>query len=159
MPVWRARCSAAADVATPTTSRPSSRIRRAISRRAMAVVDPVPRPSRIPLSTRPAAARAAASLAASNSGIPQPALPRSEEHTSELQSRENLVCRLLLEKKNSLNTLCQELDQTQVEAGEKENVEDEPEAEREEGDEAALPNPKECAPPTDPSHQDQNRRE
>src|SRR5690606_39445149 len=27
-------------------------------------------------------------------------LPRSEEHTSELQSRENLVCRLLLEKKN-----------------------------------------------------------
>src|SRR5690606_40538209 len=31
-----------------------------------------------------------------------PALPRrSEEHTSELQSRENLVCRLLLEKKNN----------------------------------------------------------
>src|SRR5690606_41927074 len=28
---------------------------------------------------------------------------RSEEHTSELQSRENLVCRLLLEKKNKLN--------------------------------------------------------
>src|SRR5690606_39622187 len=27
------------------------------------------------------------------------ALNRSEEHTSELQSRENLVCRLLLEKK------------------------------------------------------------
>src|SRR5690606_39487715 len=27
---------------------------------------------------------------------------RSEEHTSELQSRENLVCRLLLEKKNQL---------------------------------------------------------
>src|SRR5690606_40576812 len=26
--------------------------------------------------------------------------PRSEEHTSELQSRENLVCRLLLAKKN-----------------------------------------------------------
>src|SRR5690606_42020614 len=40
----------------------------------------------------------------------QPAVPplrrdavgrRSEEHTSELQSRENLVCRLLLEKKNT----------------------------------------------------------
>src|SRR5690606_41222162 len=30
--------------------------------------------------------------------------PRSEEHTSELQSRENLVCRLLLEKKNRTNT-------------------------------------------------------
>src|SRR5256885_1472727 len=29
-------------------------------------------------------------------------LPRSEEHTSELQSPCNLVCRLLLEKKNSL---------------------------------------------------------
>src|SRR5690606_42147274 len=28
-----------------------------------------------------------------------PPTPRSEEHTSELQSRENLVCRLLLEKK------------------------------------------------------------
>src|SRR5690606_12549025 len=28
---------------------------------------------------------------------------RSEEHTSELQSRENLVCRLLLEKKNTNN--------------------------------------------------------
>src|SRR5690606_39584442 len=31
-----------------------------------------------------------------HSGAPR---PRSEEHTSELQSRENLVCRLLLEKK------------------------------------------------------------
>src|SRR5690606_40110618 len=29
---------------------------------------------------------------------------RSEEHTSELQSRENLVCRLLLEKKNTTKT-------------------------------------------------------
>src|SRR3712207_8220540 len=28
--------------------------------------------------------------------------PRSEEHTSELQSRQYLVCRLLLEKKNTL---------------------------------------------------------
>src|SRR5690349_23853051 len=31
--------------------------------------------------------------------------PRSEEHTSELQSRRDLVCRLLLEKKkNKINT-------------------------------------------------------
>src|SRR5207302_6305095 len=30
---------------------------------------------------------------------------RSEEHTSELQSRENLVCRLLLEKKNKIKKL------------------------------------------------------
>src|SRR3712207_6917573 len=29
-------------------------------------------------------------------------LPRSEEHTSELQSRQYLVCRLLLEKKNRM---------------------------------------------------------
>src|SRR5690606_42022220 len=28
---------------------------------------------------------------------------RSEEHTSELQSRENLVCRLLLEKKKNIS--------------------------------------------------------
>src|SRR2546430_13717874 len=28
---------------------------------------------------------------------------RSEEHTSELQSQSNLVCRLLLEKKNKIN--------------------------------------------------------
>src|SRR2546430_11386438 len=34
-------------------------------------------------------------------------MPRSEEHTSELQSQSNLVCRLLLEKKNTtLNCLC-----------------------------------------------------
>src|SRR5690625_6452099 len=31
--------------------------------------------------------------------------PRSEEHTSELQSRGHLVCRLLLEKKNNSSTL------------------------------------------------------
>src|SRR3712207_7340354 len=31
-------------------------------------------------------------------------LVRSEEHTSELQSRQYLVCRLLLEKKKQLNT-------------------------------------------------------
>src|SRR5206468_12465568 len=30
--------------------------------------------------------------------------PRSEEHTSELQSRSDLVCRLLLEKKKKKNT-------------------------------------------------------
>src|SRR3712207_8863949 len=32
-------------------------------------------------------------------------LQRSEEHTSELQSRQYLVCRLLLEKKNKHNLL------------------------------------------------------
>src|SRR2546430_10482920 len=32
-------------------------------------------------------------------GLGRPSLPRSEEHTSELQSQSNLVCRLLLETK------------------------------------------------------------
>src|SRR2546430_5172186 len=32
------------------------------------------------------------------------ARPRSEEHTSELQSQSNLVCRLLLEKKKKKST-------------------------------------------------------
>src|SRR2546422_6920108 len=35
-----------------------------------------------------------------NEGRAPPATARSEEHTSELQSRLHLVCRLLLEKKN-----------------------------------------------------------
>src|SRR5256886_9133028 len=34
-----------------------------------------------------------------------PAEYRSEEHTSELQSQSNLVCRLLLEKKNTAGAL------------------------------------------------------
>src|SRR5688572_32023282 len=34
--------------------------------------------------------------------LPNGDLTRSEEHTSELQSQSNLVCRLLLEKKNPL---------------------------------------------------------
>src|SRR5690349_23895831 len=34
-------------------------------------------------------------------------LDRSEEHTSELQSRRDLVCRLLLEKKKKKKTPCQ----------------------------------------------------
>src|SRR2546430_12566894 len=35
---------------------------------------------------------------------PSPVPGRSEEHTSELQSQSNLVCRLLLEKKKTLGT-------------------------------------------------------
>src|SRR2546429_7237917 len=35
-------------------------------------------------------------------GQGEPAGPRSEEHTSELQSRLHLVCRLLLEKKKTM---------------------------------------------------------
>src|SRR5690606_40970208 len=36
--------------------------------------------------------------------VPSGYAARSEEHTSELQSRENLVCRLLLEKKKQKTT-------------------------------------------------------
>src|SRR5258706_6982400 len=37
--------------------------------------------------------------------VPRSATLRSEEHTSELQSLTNLVCRLLLEKKNLISSL------------------------------------------------------
>src|SRR3712207_7964154 len=37
--------------------------------------------------------------------VDAPSLRRSEEHTSELQSRQYLVCRLLLEKKNKKNNV------------------------------------------------------
>src|SRR6267142_5688000 len=46
--------------------------------------------------------RSRAGVCARAAGCPPPArhpAPRSEEHTSELQSHVNLVCRLLLEKK------------------------------------------------------------
>src|SRR5260221_8458753 len=42
---------------------------------------------------------------ASTSGI------RSEEHTSELQSHSDLVCRLLLEKKKRISVVCKFLDE------------------------------------------------
>src|SRR5436309_12149682 len=43
---------------------------------------------------------------------------RSEEHTSELQSRENLVCRLLLEKKKIVNEGAGDRDALLLPAGE-----------------------------------------
>src|SRR5438105_10053616 len=52
----------------------------------------------LPILGCPQAARTAAARAA-NPGRPCPRRTRSEEHTSELQSRVDLVCRLLLEKK------------------------------------------------------------
>src|SRR3712207_8798536 len=54
---------------------------------------------RSPLKPRPPTARRAVRRAQGGRGL-RPARPgRSEEHTSELQSRQYLVCRLLLEKK------------------------------------------------------------
>src|SRR5258708_13240655 len=48
---------------------------------------------------RPVLALAARSSPRAPSPRPAPPLTRSEEHTSELQSPDHLVCRLLLEKK------------------------------------------------------------
>src|SRR5262249_59104136 len=65
-------------------SRPNPKVTSTISSAMTAVVRALPR-----ITAESAAA-----------GGPGPALGRSEEHTSELQSLTNLVCRLLLEKKN-----------------------------------------------------------
>src|SRR6202044_4266157 len=51
----------------------------------------------LPISTE----RTARNCSAPTSCTPTSRPSRSEEHTSELQSRENLVCRLLLEKKKT----------------------------------------------------------
>src|SRR2546429_2686191 len=47
-----------------------------------------------------------------NQAVAKIADERSEEHTSELQSRLHLVCRLLLEKKNTTSTNCTPQSQT-----------------------------------------------
>src|SRR6266568_2033695 len=102
--------------ATPvtTTSTPSG-MSTSTSRRLCAVA---PRISSVPAGVRTASLTAARSprwrpvmvpLARSPSTVPSkqtvpPAVPRSEEHTSELQSQFHLVCRLLLEKKKSPKT-------------------------------------------------------
>src|SRR5690606_41268294 len=74
----------------------------------------IPRPSRTcagGCSTGPPASRRCSSSSATSraSRRPRSSSPtgsqRSEEHTSELQSRENLVCRLLLEKKKKHTTV------------------------------------------------------
>src|SRR3712207_7742532 len=60
-----------------------------------------PRPAcRRPWPTSAAASRRSRRSPAPPAGS-SPPRPRSEEHTSELQSRQYLVCRLLLEKKKS----------------------------------------------------------
>src|SRR5438067_6359764 len=48
---------------------------------------------------RATSSRARSKHASAPSGSPREEVARSEEHTSELQSRFDLVCRLLLEKK------------------------------------------------------------
>src|SRR5690625_6964778 len=75
-------------VTTPTVRAPKSFAICAITGAA-----PVPVPPPIPAVTKIMSAPCKASSICS-------LLSRSEEHTSELQSRGHLVCRLLLEKKN-----------------------------------------------------------
>src|SRR2546427_5033835 len=52
----------------------------------------------------PGQTRTLALMPKGEDGQPAPQPVRSEEHTSELQSQSNLVCRLLLEKKKNSNT-------------------------------------------------------
>src|SRR5256886_7388460 len=59
------------------------------------------RPNR--LTAARTAASASAPLVTSSLTTSRSSDSRSEEHTSELQSQSNIVCRLLLEKKNSNN--------------------------------------------------------
>src|SRR5690606_32076168 len=60
----------------------------------------MPRPSFSPISLIASIASVSSFLAARIISLRRTSsIERSEEHTSELQSRENLVCRLLLEKK------------------------------------------------------------
>src|SRR2546427_9503784 len=64
--------------------------------------------ARFPFATRSERRRARLSA---QPGLPLRQLfllfPRSEEHTSELQSQSNLVCRLLLEKKKNTKKKCE----------------------------------------------------
>src|SRR5206468_11466432 len=57
-------------------------------------------------SRTPAGARAAAAVRPRQPRHPEPPQERSEEHTSELQSRSDIVCRLLLEKKKNIRARC-----------------------------------------------------
>src|SRR2546430_7617769 len=59
---------------------------------------------RSPRNSDRAARRYAAIRDASRHRCRDSSRPRSEEHTSELQSQSNLVCRLLLEKKKKIHT-------------------------------------------------------
>src|SRR3712207_8259288 len=61
---------------------------------------PVPRPGLIHVPARPVCSAAAEHTGTAREPRADQSGSRSEEHTSELQSRPYLVCRLLLEKKH-----------------------------------------------------------
>src|SRR5256886_10098535 len=81
--------------------------RRRANRRAPVRGAATSRPRTVPRQPNPALAATAPSRRTRRSrkaGWDVPTASRSEEHTSELQSQSNLVCRLLLEKKQELPT-------------------------------------------------------
>src|SRR6266511_3920867 len=91
------RCTRVASPSTHTAS-PERAISPSHRRSSSRVVMKVPSGWQYPM---------AASSPSSRSRLsPTSVLERSEEHTSELQSRENLVCRLLLEKKKNWIARC-----------------------------------------------------
>src|SRR5690349_22133652 len=78
----------------------------------------VAEPARVPRRRRRAALRRGGHLRGAQLVLrrvpgrgPGPRVVRSEEHTSELQSRRDLVCRLLLEKKKKYIPECRTLTQ------------------------------------------------
>src|SRR5687768_17705723 len=69
------------------------------SQSSPSVTTPLPHSVIVQLPSQPSpSTRSASSHSSPGAAMP---LPRSEEHTSELQSRLHLVCRLLLEKKKN----------------------------------------------------------
>src|SRR2546430_11261991 len=92
-----AGCSTGAPAAWERPARPRGRARPSSGRKNTG------RPPGTPDGAPPCDARRADGTRAppgrSGHPDPRPASKRSEEHTSELQSQSNLVCRLLLEKK------------------------------------------------------------
>src|SRR5690606_41256366 len=92
----------------PTTSVPATRPLRSRTRKLFSPAPPPPRiytlslHDALPISSQPCSASVDSSACQPkppSTTATRTVAPRSEEHTSELQSRENLVCRLLLEKK------------------------------------------------------------
>src|SRR2546430_6176518 len=74
---------------------------------ALPICGIAPRPaSRLPATARQPPGRAPCPDAVPGVRVPVPRFHhRSEEHTSELQSQSNLVCRLLLEKKKKIRSV------------------------------------------------------
>src|SRR5690606_40043052 len=85
----------------PLYSRPDARpsYARLVSRRGHSTLTGTQPAGVAPPASKPGLVKRLTSYSScAEAAKPPPGPARSEEHTSELQSRENLVCRLLLEK-------------------------------------------------------------